>query len=234
MRIDICIPAFNEEKIIAEAAQEVVEVLRGIANIESRVIVVDNGSTDETASRAKKVPGVSVLMVPTKGKGAAVIAAARSSSSDIFGFIDADLSADPDDIPKLLAPLVRNEYDIAIGSRLMDTKLVRRELLRTFFSKVFNLLRKAALGISVQDTQCGLKLMNPRGREVLTRCKETGWFFDMEFLAQAERSGLRILEIPVHWDEHRFAGRASKLNLLRDGFKALAAFIRIYGRITTR
>lgn len=234
MRVDICIPAFNEEKIIAEAVQEVQNILSGIPNIDFKIVVADNGSTDKTAREAQRISGVSVLTAPLRGKGAAIIAAARLSSSDIFGFIDADLSAEPSNISKLLDPLVRNECDIAIGSRLVDTRIVKREWLRTLLSKLFNLVRRAVLGVSVQDTQCGLKLMNVRGRDVLLQCKEVGWFFDMEFLAQAERAGLRIMEVPVRWDEHRFAGRKSKLNLLRDGLGTLSALLRIYRRITRK
>lgn len=231
MRIDICIPAFNEEKIIAETATSVRTVLSSMPDITYSVIVADNGSTDRTAIEAKKVAGVSVVTVSTRGKGAAVVECAKVSSADIFGFIDADLSADSSEIQKLLEPLLKHECDIAIGSRLLDTSLVKREWLRTFFSRLFNFLRKMVLGISIQDTQCGLKLMNNRGREVLSQSQEKGWFFDMEFLARAERQGLRIIEIPIKWDEHRFVGRESKLNLLRDGFGALIALVRISRRI---
>ena len=234
MRIDLCIPAFNEETIIAEVTRELSSVLSNIPETNFVITVANNGSTDRTALRAREVPGVSVLEVPIKGKGAAVIAAARASTADVFGFIDADLSAEPRDISKLLAPLRSGEYDIAIGSRLADTSVVKRESLRTFGSQMFNLLRKIVLGISVQDTQCGLKFMNVRGRDVLTRCKETGWFFDMEFLARAEQADLRIIELPVRWDEHHFADRKSKLNLVRDGFATLGALLRIRRNIKIR
>ena len=234
MRIDICVPAFNEEKIIAEAVASVRTVLSGITDAEHHVIVADNGSTDDTASRAEQIEDVSVLSVPNRGKGAAVVAAAGQSTADVFGFIDADLSADPNDILKLLEPLVRNECDIAIGSRLIDTSIIKREWLRTFLSRLFNLVRRVVLGVGVSDTQCGLKLMNVLGRNVLAGCEERGWFFDIEFLAQAERANLRIVEIPIHWNEHRFEGRKSKLNLVRDGFGTLGALARIYFRTMSK
>ena len=227
MKIDICIPAFNEEKIIVEATGAVRDALGKIAGSEFRIIVADNGSTDKTAALAGKCEGVSVLSLSVRGKGAAVVAAAKASEADIFGFIDADLSADPRDITKILSPIARSECDISIGSRLIDKRTVRREWLRTLSSVLFNILRRAILGVSVADTQCGLKLMNGKGREVMRRCTERGWFFDMEFLARAERAGLALREIPINWDEHRFAGRASKLNLLRDSIGAVRAMIRI-------
>jgi len=232
MSIELCIPAYNEEGIIAEAARAVLQVFRG-AGKEALVTVADNASTDGTVRAAKSVPGVSVLSVPVRGKGAAVIVTAQNSKADMFGFIDADLSADPEDIIPLLSLVEEGECDIAVGSRLIDAAAVNRGAFRTVSSRVFNMLRKSILGIGVEDTQCGLKLMNARGRAVLAACKETGWFFDIEFLFRAERAGLRICEVPVHWNEHHFADRASKLRLLRDGFGALAAMMRIRRRSVT-
>lgn len=230
MSVEICIPAFNEEQVIAKAARAVSRVLRD-AKRDGIVTVSENASTDDTARVARNIKGVSVMSIPVRGKGAAVIAAARRSRADVFGFIDADLSADPADIIPLLALVERGECDIAIGSRFIDTSIVDRGMLRTFPSKVFKVLRKLIVGIEVEDTQCGLKLMNARGRKILAGCAETGWLFDIEFLTRAERLGLRIREVPIHWQEHRFAGRESKLNHARDGVGALIAMLRIRRRI---
>ncbi len=224
MRIDICIPAHNEAQIIEGSVAAVQAALSRFSD--AHIIVVDNASTDATAGRAA-VTGAQVLSISIKGKGAAVVAAAAQSSADMFGFIDADLSADPADIAGLVELILRGECDIAIGSRLMDTRIVARTFLRTLSSRIFNLLRYLLIGVKVHDTQCGLKLMNRKGTAVLAACSETGWFFDMEFLARAEKQGLRIKEVPVHWDEHRFPERQSKLRMLRDGFGAVAAMLRI-------
>ena len=230
MRIELCIPAYNEERVIAEAVQAVLRVFRK-AGKEIVLTVVDNASTDKTASIAKGIEGVRVLSIPVRGKGAAVIAAARRSDADIFGFLDADLSVDPDEVLSLLPLLERNECDIVIGSRLMDESIVDRGTFRTFSSRVFNRIRKMIVGVAAKDTQCGLKLMNARGRGVLAECGETGWFFDIEFLARAERAGLSIREVPVHWHEHRFPERVSKLNHARDTVEALRTMFRIRRRV---
>lgn len=230
MRTEICIPAFNEAQVIAKAARAVLEVFRE-AGKEVVVTVSDNASTDGTADIAREIKDVSVISIPTRGKGAAVIATARNSRADFFGFIDADLSADPADITSLLSLVERGESDIAIGSRLLNNGAVQRGIFRTLSSKAFNMLRKMIVGVSVEDTQCGLKLMNARGREVLSECAETGWFFDIEFLARAERAGLRIREVPIRWNEYAFPDRDSKLNLFRDSVGALRAMLRIRRRI---
>ncbi len=224
MHIEICVPAHNEADIIEETIRELQTVLSGR---DYRITVVDNGSTDETAERARNMRDVRVITLSGKGKGLAVTTAAQSEEADIFGFIDADLSADPKDLLPLIDLVNDASCDIAIGSRLTDTNIVNRSFLRTLSSRIFNMLRKVLLGIDAQDTQCGLKVMNARGRTELAACTEKGWFFDMEFLARAERSGLRILEVPVHWNEHRYVGRESKLRMIHDGFGALNAMLRI-------
>ncbi len=228
MNIDICIPAYNEEKIIESAIYKVAAVLETVPGAHWRIIVADNGSSDLTGQRAAAA-GAIVFSTPQPGKGLAVIGAAARSDAEIFGFIDADLSADPSDIVTLLRQLSAGA-DIAIGSRLLGGH-IRRGFLRSLSSKIFNGVRYVLLGIKVSDTQCGLKLMNAKGREILARCKEQGWFFDIEFLALAERSQLHIREIPIRWDEFRFAGRRSKLNVLVDGIRGLKAMLRIRSRI---
>ncbi len=230
MRVDICIPARNEEAIIAES---IAAVQRATQSFGAVVFVADSASDDETIARANAA-GATVLEVKIPGKGAAVVTAARRSNADVFGFIDADLSADPEDIPACIRHIEMDGYDIVIGSRLLDSDIVQRSTLRTVSSLLFNVLRRLLLGIRAQDTQCGLKCMNNKGREILASCAETGWFFDMEFLARAERAQLRILELPVHWDEHRFKDRKSKLSLIRDGCGAVVAMIRIRSRLMSQ
>jgi glycosyltransferase involved in cell wall biosynthesis len=235
MDFELCIPAYNEAAIIRESVTRVAEALERAGVQRWRISVADNASTDGTGTqvRALSHPRVSVLEVAMRGKGAAILAAARVRvrANARFGFIDADLSADPADLALLLGYLDRDDADVVIGSRLLDVALVRRGALRSLSSRLFNLLRRALLGIKVVDSQCGLKVMNARGRKVLGSCTETGWFLDLEFLARCERAGLRIQEVPVHWDEERFAGRGSKLRVLRDGVAAVAAMQRIRARL---
>jgi glycosyltransferase involved in cell wall biosynthesis len=233
MQLNVCVPAYNESLIIVQALTILKSALDGLA-IPYSIAVIDNGSTDDTVAHARTVAGVSVRRIEEKGKGLAIATAARESQADFFAFIDADLSADPHSIHDLLAPLLSNDCDIAIGSRLADVTLVRRSMLRTMTSQVFNAMRRFIIGVKATDTQCGLKCMNARGRDVLAQCEETGWFFDMEFLARAEQHKLRIKEIPVRWDEHRFPDRKSKLRVIQDGIGAIRAMIRIRRRLMSQ
>lgn len=109
----------------------------------------------------------------------------------------------------------------------MDRDRVKRTHLRTYSSELFNLARRILLRIPVRDTQCGLKVMNTAGIDVLRKCRENTWFLDMEFLARAHAAKLRIKEVPVDWDEYRFPKRKSKLNVVRDGILAIIAMLRI-------
>lgn len=229
MKLDIVIPAYNEEAIIAESVRTIQAVLEHLPH-EVHIIVADNGSTDSTARLALEA-GAHPLTVAARGKGAALIAAARHSTAPLFAFIDADLSAHPKELEGLLTHLELQHADVVIGSRLLASSGVNRSFMRTFSSQLFNSIRRLLLGIGVEDTQCGLKLMNERGRAVLATCEETGWFLDLEFLARAERAGLIIREVPIAWEEFYFPGRGSKLRVVRDGIGAVAAMLRIRQRL---
>lgn len=228
LTIDICIPAYNESTVIGESLNEISRILIN-SNMKWRIIVSDDGSTDGTLDTITNlhIPRVHIISNSHRGKGAAIVAAAKFSSADMFGFIDADISADPSELKKFIDIIKNGKSDIVIGSRLLDLKIVDRGLLRTSSSRFFNLLRKTILGIRVKDSQCGIKLMNPAGRKILVKCIEQGWFMDLEFLYKAEIAGLRITESPIHWTEQRFKGHPSKLNILVDGWAGLRAMLRI-------
>ncbi len=228
----MCIPAYNEADIIADSVLRVREALGELGLAGTRIIVADNGSTDGTAGivRALALPDVEVLEVPMKGKGAAIAAAARRSEAELFGFIDADLSADPKHISSLVSAL-RQGAHIAVASRLHPDAKTDRGFSRTLSSRAFNLLRRGLVGIDLYDSQCGLKVTTREGRAYLLASVETGWFFEVEWLARATRAGLTITEVPIDWMEFRYPDRKSKLKVLKDGFGALAAFRRINKRV---
>jgi glycosyltransferase involved in cell wall biosynthesis len=197
--------------------------------VDWRIVVVENGPRDNTAEiiQALADPKFVVIRCEEPGKGAAIKTAARQFESDIFGFIDADLSADPDAIPGMVDQVAAEKADAVIGSRLMQKRTTNRGALRTLSSVLFNLAAKILLDLRVKDSQCGLKVMNARARKILSECTESGWFLDMEFLARLRKEGMIINEIPVPWLEFRYPDRKSQINTLRDGIASIFAMLRI-------
>ncbi len=231
MNLTIAIPVYNEEQVVVSTLRTLSTVLSKIPpHINYNIVVVNNGSTDNTKNKVLDagIANVTLLNLSDKGKGLAVCSAARESDCDFFGFIDVDLSADPESIILMLDILVTKNADIVIGSRLLDTSKVNRSFSGVYTSKIFNLLQKFILGLEVKDTQCGLKLMNKDGLRLLRECKEKGWFFDIEFLYQATHDSLKIHEFPVSWEEFRYyKGRQRKLRVIKDGLSAIGAMFRV-------
>ncbi len=230
MKIDICVPAHNEAEIIVPALERLLAALP--SPLVPTILLAENASIDGTAERVieARLPNVQILRIKGKGKGLAIREAARVSSGDVFGFIDADLSADPSSIPELVMRL-QSGADIVIGSREGSVNRVQRAFLRGMSSRAFNLVVRRLFGVHYLDTQCGLKLMNSRGRDILLMGQERGWIFDIEFLFLATRKGLRIEEHPVDWEEFRFARRKSKLRPIRDGARAFLGMATLRRRL---
>jgi putative flippase GtrA len=114
--------------------------------------------------------------------------------------MDVDLSTDLDALWPLLAPLMSGHSDVAIGSRLARGSRVVRGLRREVISRCYNILLRGALGARFSDAQCGFKAVRADvAAELLPLVEDTTWFFDTELLVLAERSGLRIHEVPVDW-----------------------------------
>ncbi len=237
MRFSLVIPVYNEAQIITQTIDRILVVLSKLSSdLIWDVIVVDNGSNDGTKEKVLSLnsPKVSLISLSEKGKGLAICFAALKNTSDFFGFIDADLSADPESILSMLDILASNETDIIIGSRFLDTSLVKRDLFRSITSKSFNILQRLILNLIFKDTQCGLKIMNKKGVEVLVLCEEKGWFFDLEFLYLATKNKLSVSEYPISWDEFRYyKERRSKLNFF-DSFYAVVAMFRIRSKHLTK
>ena len=114
--------------------------------------------------------------------------------------MDVDLSTDLDALLPLVAPLISGHSDIAIGTRLHRGSRVVRGSKREFISRCYNLILRGALAAHFSDAQCGFKAIRADvAQQLLPLVQDTGWFFDTELLILAERSGLRIHEVPVDW-----------------------------------
>jgi putative flippase GtrA len=168
--------------------------------------VADNASTDDTLAVARRLaaelPDVEVIHVPEKGRGGALWTAWMASPADVVAYMDVDLSTDLSALMPLVAPLISGHSDVAIGSRLAASSRVVRGPKREIVSRGYNLMLHGVLGARFSDAQCGFKALRTEvARRLLPLVADTGWFFDTELLVIAERSGLRIHEVPVDWTD---------------------------------
>ena len=122
------------------------------------------------------------------------------SDAQVLAYMDVDLSTDLAALLPLVAPLISGHSDVAIGTRLSRGSRVVRGAKREFISRCYNLILRSTLAARFSDAQCGFKAIRADvAHALLPHVEDTGWFFDTELLVLAERSGLRIHEVPVDW-----------------------------------
>lgn len=204
MKVSVVIPALNE-------AEPIGDVVRAVPReIASEVIVVDNGSTDETAEAARAA-GARVVSEPRRGYGRACRAGvgAVAPDSEIIVFLDGDGSDCPELMSRLVEPVADGRYDFVIGSRTRG----RREPGSMNFQQVFagraaGWLLRALYGARYTD-MCPFRAIR---RDALVRLgmREETYGWNLEMQMRAARAGLRILEVPV--DHRRRAGGESKVS----------------------
>jgi putative flippase GtrA len=138
--------------------------------------------------------------LPEKGRGRALRTAWETSEAAVLAYMDVDLSTDLAALFPLVAPLLSGHSDLAIGTRLTQSSRVTRGPKRELISRAYNRILRTALGARFSDAQCGFKaIRQDRAAAMLPEVVDQGWFFDTELLVLAERSGLRIHEVPVDW-----------------------------------
>jgi glycosyltransferase involved in cell wall biosynthesis len=205
--VEIVIPVRNEQRELTDHVTRLVAQLRGGFPYAWLVTIADNGSTDGTWSLAQELAGdhpgaVRAVHLDLPGRGRALHAAWSASDADVVGYMDVDLSTDLKALLPLVAPLVRGQADVSVGTRLAPGAHVVRGLRREVISRVYNLLLRGVLRVGFSDAQCGFKaLRGDAAQLLLPLVEDRAWFFDTELLVLAERSGLRVHEIPVDWTD---------------------------------
>ena len=202
--VEIVVPVFNEQDDLERGVRRLHTYLREDFPFSATVTIADNASTDGTLeiarSLAAELPGVAAVHLDRKGRGHALHTTWRASQAQVVAYMDVDLSTDLAALLPLVAPLLSGHSDVAIGSRLTHSAHVVRGPKREFLSRCYNLLLHTALRTRFSDAQCGFKAVRADcARLLLPHVHDTGWFFDTELLVLAERSGLRIAEVPVDW-----------------------------------
>ena len=202
--VEVVVPVYNEEPGLEASIRRLHTYLSTSFPLTWVVTIADNASTDRTwgiACRlAAELDGVNALHLDQKGRGRALRAAWSRSRARVVTYMDVDLSTDLDALLPLVAPLVTGHSDIAIGTRLAAGSRVVRGPKREAISRAYNLLIRTTLRSGFSDAQCGFKAVRTDvARALLPSIEDEGWFFDTELLVVAERTGLRIHEVPVDW-----------------------------------
>ncbi len=202
--VDVVVPVYNEQAALQQSVRRLHQHLRDSFSFPVRITIADNASTDDTpriaAELAAELPGVRMVRLDEKGRGRALHHVWSHSDAPVLAYMDVDLSTDLAAFAPLIASLISGHSDLAIGTRLNRSSRVVRGAKREFISRCYNLILKSTLRAHFSDAQCGFKAIRADvARELLPHVHDTGWFFDTELLVLAERSGLRIHEVPVDW-----------------------------------
>ena len=202
--IEIVIPVHNEEHDLEPSVRRLHDYLTAHFPLSFRITIADNASTDDTWAIAcaleRELSHVHATYLSEKGRGRALHAVWLASTATVVSYMDVDLSTDLAALLPLVAPLLSGHSDVAIGTRLSRSSRVVRGPKREVISRCYNMLLRTTLATRFSDAQCGFKAIRAdRARELLPMVQDNGWFFDTELLVLAERSGMRIHEVPVDW-----------------------------------
>ena len=218
MRVSVVIPVFNEAATVAS----VVETVRCLP-LETQVIVVDDGSTDDTRAVLARLEGdASILVIrqPHRGKGAAVRAAIPHVVGEIVVIQDADLEYDPADIPPLIAPIASGVADVVYGSRLLGGRPQRAYLFwHLVGNKLLALITNVLYNTTLSDIETGYKVF---AADVLRSLdlRQDGFGIEAEITAQVCRRGLRVYQLPIAYYGRGYA--EGKKITWRDGVQAVS------------
>lgn len=232
LALEIVVPVFNEEAVLENSISRLAEYLTHEMPSTWKITIADNASTDRTpviaARLSKQLQNVEYRRLEVKGRGFALRDAWSASDARVLAYLDVDLSTDLAALPPLVAPLLSGHSDVSIGTRLGQSSRVSRGPKREFISRSYNFLLRRTMQVRFSDAQCGFKAIRSEvARRLLPHIEDNGWFFDTEMLIIAERSGLRIHEIPVDWIDDP----DSRVNIKQTALDDLRGMVRVAGSL---
>ncbi len=220
--IAVIIPAYNEYHRLPPTLLDMINFFERSGRL-YQIIVVDDGSTDQTSELVEKFtkvrPQINALrIVRNQGKGNAVRAGMLAVDSPLYLFADADGSTPIQELDRLEAAMRTENADVVIGSRAVSSRdtMVKTRWYRKFLGRLFNGIVNWIAVPGIADTQCGFKLFRaPAARFLFSRQRSTEFGFDVEILYIARKAHLKIVEVPVNWTNVP----DSKVNLVVDSMK---------------
>jgi glycosyltransferase involved in cell wall biosynthesis len=223
MLIEFCLPIYNEEKILEKNTLELFKFChQQNFNFEWYINLVINGSSDNSFQIAKnlskKYTAIHCREIQKNGKGRAIKTAWAESASDIFIYMDMDMSIPLSCLPRLIFKMTEGDKDLVWGSRLLKKSETERNLFRTLISKTYNLLSRIILNHQFSDLQCGFKAIKNKSlqKTILPLVKNNNWFFDTEIIIWSNIKNFKLQEIPICWKENYRKKRKSKIKPFKD------------------
>jgi len=232
MKVLVVLPVYNEEIILENNTLHLFNFLKNNLTDDWQIVLADNGSTDDTAAISKTLVArhpekISYFYIPEKGRGGALRAAWLDFPADIYSYMDSDLATDLVFFPKLIEA-VKNGYDVASGSRLLEESETERSLARDVPSKIFNFLLKIILNFKIKDSQCGFKAISRKAaQDLVPKIQDNHWFFDTELLFLAQKYNYKIKELPIRWTEKQNRRRKSKVKVIKTALDYLKEIRRL-------
>lgn len=235
--ISVLIPAYNEERDIQRAIENVAQYLH--PRFESwEIICIDDGSTDATATVIQALTQSdihvrAIFHANNQGKGASVRDGVCAAQGAIILFMDADGSTPIGQFDTFM-PFIKDGADIVIGSRyLKDSSIVRKQpWYRIALGRIGNLFIQALLLDTIKDTQCGFKAFTfEPAKSLFEKSTIDRWGFDMEILALAQHMEYVIKEVPVQWHDNET--RISRFRPIKDAHRTFRELIRIKWNLIT-
>jgi glycosyltransferase involved in cell wall biosynthesis len=224
VRVSFLVPAYNEAKTVGEVIERIFAL-----DLDTQLIVVDDGSTDGTSDAVERVAaernGVVLLRQSHQGKGAAIRTAIPHATGDIVVIQDADMEYDPADVPELIEPIVRGAADVVFGSRLSGGKPQRAYLFWHLVGNRFlSLLTNILYNTTLSDMETGYKAFRADVIRSL-KLRSDDFAIEPEITAKVCKRKLRIYEIPISYYGRTYA--EGKKITWRDGVKAVGVLLSV-------
>lgn len=224
MLLSVIIPVYNEELTIGNIIDRTKTAMQQIG-LAHEIIVVDDHSYDKSLAVAKRHSAKIYALKQHLGKGYALRAGFAKAKGDIIITIDSDGSHRPEELSRVLTPVLKDRADLVIGSRYLNQKNVAARKLNAFGVRIFNFLIQLLTGTAITDSQSGYRAMK---RQVLIkqRLKSGGYEIESEMLVKTAKEGFRVAEVPISFEQRTY-GR-SGVDPMVDGSKILLSIVLAY------